>query len=289
MSPTRYRSSEEDSARWLRFPFREGDVVISTRSKSGTTWMQQICVSLLLGTPHLPGSLAEISPWVDWLVEPYDEILARLEAQTHRRVVKTHTPLDGVALDPRATYVVVARHPLDLAVSLYHQGENLDRVRIEQLTGAAPPPPRPPLHEWLLRWIRREVEPHAALDSLPGVMHHLCDAWARRGEPNVHLVHYADLLADLHGEMRRIADILGVEVAASDWPALVEAATFTTMRAAADRRAPDPSGVLKVPAAFFRRGSSGAGAEVLTRAELAVYERRAAELAPPDLLAWLNH
>ena len=33
-------------------------------------------------------------------------------------------------------------------------------------------------------------------------MWHLSDAWARRGEPNVLLVHYDDLLADLEGQMR---------------------------------------------------------------------------------------
>ncbi len=288
MSPTRYRSAEEDSARWLTFPFRRGDVVISTRSKSGTTWMQQICVSLVLGTAQLPAGLAEISPWIDWLVEPYDAILARLEAQTARRVVKTHTPLDGVVLDPRATYLVVARHPLDLAVSLYHQGENLDRERIQELTGIAPPPARPPLREWLLRWIAREVDPHDAMDSLPGVMHHLCDAWARRGEPNVHLVHYADLLGDLEAQMRRIADVLGVDVDTGDWPALVEAASFDAMRADAEQRAPDRSGVLKDPAAFFRRGRSGDGSTALTSTERAEYERRVAGLAPPDLLDWLH-
>jgi aryl sulfotransferase len=38
------------------------------------------------------------------------------------------------------------------------------------------------------------------------------------------------------------------------WPVLVAAATFEQMRASADRLAPDPSGVLKDKAAFFRRG-----------------------------------
>jgi len=33
----RYVSPDEDSGRWLGFPFPEGDIVISTRSKSGTT------------------------------------------------------------------------------------------------------------------------------------------------------------------------------------------------------------------------------------------------------------
>ena len=88
---------------------------------------------------------------------------ARLAAQPHRRFVKTHTPLDGVAIDPRATYIVVARHPLDMAVSLYHQGGNLDRERIAELTGqpapTGPPAPRPPLREWLRGWIDRDVDP----------------------------------------------------------------------------------------------------------------------------------
>ena len=32
--------------------------------------MQQICLSLVHGTPELPAPLGELSPWVDWLIEP---------------------------------------------------------------------------------------------------------------------------------------------------------------------------------------------------------------------------
>src|SRR5437016_2584439 len=114
----RYVSDEEDSGRWEGFPFRDGDIVVSTRSRSGTTWMQMICALLVFGTPELPERLGRLSPWFDHLVEPRDEVLARLHAQQHRRVIKTHTPLDGIPLDPRAGYIVVGRHPLDMAVSL---------------------------------------------------------------------------------------------------------------------------------------------------------------------------
>ena len=124
-SRLRYVSGDEDSARWDGFMFRDGDIVISTRSKSGTTWMQMICALLVLGTPRLPAPLAVLSPWLDHTVEPVADVRARLEAQRHRRFVKTHTPLDGLPLDPRATYVVVARHPLDLAA----EAASFDRMR----------------------------------------------------------------------------------------------------------------------------------------------------------------
>lgn len=289
--PIRYRSPDEDSARWIGFPFREGDIVISTRSKSGTTWMQMICALLVFQTPELPAPLPQLSPWLDWLVEPRDAVLARLAAQRHRRFIKTHTPLDGVPLDPRVTYVVVARHPLDMAVSLYHQGDNLDRERLRQLTGQ-PAPDRPAgsprLRDWLLAWIEDTADPRTSLDSLPGVMWHLTDAWARRSQDNILLLHYDDLSADLAGQMGDVAARLGITVPDDVWPGLVESATFERMRARADRLAPDPAGVLKSRAAFFRRGASRHGQDVLTTGEVARYRARTAQLAPPDLLAWLH-
>jgi aryl sulfotransferase len=294
--PVRYRSDDEDSARWDGFPFRPGDIVISTRSKSGTTWMQMICALLVFRTPDLP-PLSELSPWLDWLICPREEVLARLAAQSHRRFIKTHTPLDGVPIDQRASYIVVGRHPLDMAVSLYHQGANIDRDRLRQLVGQRdqaereahqPRPPRQPLREWLLTWIESDDRPADQLDSLPGVMWHLSDAWTRRAEPNVILVHYDDLLADLAGEMRRLAGRLGIAVPEDAWPELVRSATFAEMRASAAGRAPDPAGVLKDPSAFFRRGTSGAGFEVLSTDELTRYYARSAQLAAPDLLSWLH-
>lgn len=290
--PFRYRSPDEDSVRWLDFQFRPGDIVISTRSKSGTTWMQMICALLVFQTAELPAPLSRLSPWLDWLVLPQDEVFARLEAQRHRRFIKTHTPLDGLPTDARASYIVVARHPLDMAVSLYHQGDNIDRERLRRLTGQPepdqPPPPRPPLRDCLLSWIERDADPREELDSLPGVIAHLCGAWARRGEANVVLVHYHDLLHDLDGEMRRLAARLGIDVPGEVWPALVRAATFEQMQRRAGYLTPNAAGVLKSAEAFFRRGSSGSGRELLTAEEFDRYRARVAELAPADLLVWLN-
>ncbi|MGH9016489.1 MAG: sulfotransferase domain-containing protein [Acidimicrobiales bacterium] len=291
--PVRYRSPDEDSARWSDFPFRPGDIVISTRSKSGTTWMQMICALLVLQRPELPEPLGRLSPWLDWLGIPRDEVYSRLEAQTHRRIIKTHTPLDGVVIDRRATYIVVGRHPLDMAVSLYHHSANIDRARLRQLTGqpepATPAPAPPPLHDWLLRWIEADVAPSAQLDSLPGVARHATDAWGRRHQPNVVLVHYDDLVADCESAMHRLAGRLGISVPSEAWPALVRAAGFDEMRARAALTAPDPDDILVDHSRFFRRGSSGDGRAALSGVEYRRYRDRLSHLAPPDVVAWLHH
>lgn len=294
-APVRYTSPYEDSARWDGFPFRDGDIVISTRAKTGTTWVQMICALLIFQTPRLEHPVGWYSPWMDRLIRPKEDIIARLQAQQHRRFIKTHTPLDGIPLDPRATYIIVGRHPLDSAISLYHQGENINHERRRELAGrltgqpvpAGPDTPVKPARGWLLDWIDNDAGPHQEMDSIRGVLWHDTGAWARRTEPNIVLLHYADLSADLGGQMRQLAARLVISVPETAWPGLVEAATFSSMRAAAEQII-GPTQILKSPAGFFRRGSSGSGRELLTASELAHYYARAAELAPPDMLAWLH-
>ena len=258
-----------------------------------------ICALLIFQTPDLPAPLGQLSPWLDWLITPREQVFARLENQRHRRFIKTHTPLDGIPLSPLATYIVVGRHPLDMAVSLYHQGNNINRSRLAELTGAVPdqprsdPPQRPPVRDWLLRWVDSTASPADEMDSLPGVMWHASDAWARRADPGltgptVLLMHYDELSADLEFQMRHLAGLLGISVPSELWPALVSAAGFEQMRAQAAKQAPDPAGVLKDPAAFFRRGRSGAASEILTKEEIAHYNERAADLAPQEVLNWLH-
>ncbi len=288
-APLHYQSHDEDSGRWLGFRYRPGDIVISTRRRTGTTWLQMICATLIFRGPDLPAPLWRLSPWLDHTIVPLDDVYTQLAEQQHRRFIKTHTPLDGIPLHPQVTYIVTARHPLDMYVSLCHQLDNIDHSRLWQLTGrAAPPGPSESLHDSLLRWIEDEGDPHAFPESLPGVLWHLSDAWARRGEPNVLLVHYDDLSADLEGQMRGIAWRLGIDVPEQAWPALAQAATFERMRDRADRLVPGAPGIVKDTASFFHRGTSGAGREVLSDEEMAGYHARAARLAPPDMLEWLH-
>lgn len=335
-APLRHQPSNEDSGRWLNFRFRDGDIVISTPRKSGTTWMQMICALLIFQTPDLPAPLWRLSPWLDTPDAPPDHVDAELAAQRHRRFIKTHTALAGIPSDARVTYVVTARHPVDAFVSMYHQDRLIgpssappppgrpappgrpgpvDPAGPPWPPGSRPPPPgsRPPphwpppiphgfvppgpqapdvsheqLHEALLEWIGDDDDSPRYSASLPATMRHLSDAWNRRADPNVVLVHYDDLLSDLERQMRQLADRLGIAVAEQSWPALVEAATFKRMRDRDDVLVPPPPGIAANNALFFRRGTSGAGREILSDEEMARYHTRVDRLAPPELIEWLH-
>jgi aryl sulfotransferase len=369
IGPIHYQWPGEDSGRWLGFRFRPGDIVISTRRSTGTTWMQMICALLIFQTPELPDPLWHLSPWLDSQIMPHDYVYHQLDQQRHRRFIKTHTPLDGIPVQPQVTYIVTARDPLDTFVSLRRHNEIIgpppDAVGLPPggigppgppgppprgtghpgppgppppdggpppgsgvpapghfgppPGGGAPPPdstghppggvgppglgppgppgvpkaPEPPatremLHDALVKWIAADRDPREHPDSLAGVMWHLSDAWARRGEPNVVLVRYEDLLADLEGQMRRLAGRLGITVPEPAWPTLTQAATFGHMKDRADTLVQAPPGISGDAAAFFRRGTSGAGRELLSDEELADYHAHAARLAAPDLLGWLS-
>ncbi|GIE76315.1 glycolipid sulfotransferase [Actinoplanes philippinensis] len=288
MPSARYVNFREDSTRWADLRLRPDDIVITAPAKAGTTWLQTICALLIFQTADLPAPLPDLSPWPDARVTDATEVRARLAAQQHRRFLKTHTPLDGLPPDTGIRFLAAAREPLDIAVSFYHQQKNIDTGKLMRLLALpAPPPELPPLRDWLAAWIREEAEEvRDQVVSLPGVLHHITGSWRRRDRPDVLLVHYADLSADLDGQMRRIAAHLGITVREPVWPHLVRAATFTHVKQHADRFA--PRGPIKSPSAFFRQGRNGAGAATLDEQDLAAYGERLRQLADPQLLQWLR-
>jgi DNA-binding MarR family transcriptional regulator len=271
------------ASRWAEFPLRPGDIVISTAPKSGTTWMQMICALLVFQTPSLPAPLGKLSPWLDER-RGRGEIYAELAAQRHRRFIKTHMPLSDIPIDSGVTYIVVARDPLDAAVSWYHQvsaSPTSDKTAVK----SGDEGPRESLRQWLLDWIDEMGTRPRGRNSLETQLENLTSAWEQRAKPNVILAHYEELSADLAAEMRRLASHLDIAVPEASWPALVQAATFKEMQAAAEDLQPDAG---KGHPSFFRHGSSGEGRSLLTSAEIAQYHTRTAQVAPRDLLTWLH-
>src|SRR3954470_19743708 len=92
-----YRSHVSDNLRWRSLVHRPGDIFVCTPPKCGTTWMQTIIASLLWPAGDVPGPIMHVvSPWIEAEFEPIADVLGRLNAQSHRRFIKSHTPADGI-------------------------------------------------------------------------------------------------------------------------------------------------------------------------------------------------
>jgi hypothetical protein len=300
----RYRSVMADSGRWEGFAFRGDDIVISTPPKCGTTWMQMLVAMLVFGTPDLPKRLTELSPWIDIQTEKVEDVRATLEAQEHRRFIKTHTPFDGIPFDERVTYICVGRDLRDVAISWDHHFANMnlpviitaraEAVGLDDLAELMPdgPPARsedPVERFW--EWVDGDGPLEGAFATLKSSIHHLSTFWENRDRPNVHLFHYSDMQADLEGEMRRLADALGISVDDVRLHELAGAATFEQMSGRATQLAPQVKvdGFWNNANNFFHAGTSGQWEAILTTPEdCARYDARVRELAAPDLAAWLT-
>ncbi len=292
----RYENRIFDSGRWARFTPRDGDVVVCTSYKAGTTWTQMMCALLIHQSPRLPSPLAELSPWLDMKLAPIDEVVARFEAQSFRRVIKTHTPLDGFPYHDNVSYVYCARDPRDVFMSMQNHIANVDHERMFGLLASRgvelerTPPLPDDIDERFELWLTTGTFEWEQ-DGLPfwSAFHHAETFWPYRDLPNIHFLHFADLKKDLPGEMRKLADFLGVEIDESDWPELTRAATFEEMRDKADRTAPDTNhGIWRSNRRFFNKGENGQWRRALTEASHELYRRLTRERYEPDMLEWLE-
>lgn len=301
-----YQNILIDSTRWDGLRLRPGDIVISTPPKAGTTWMQMICALLIFQKTEFGKPLSVISPWLDLGAGPIEDVVRELDSQTHRRFIKTHTPLDGLPFSDEVTYLCVARDPRDVYLSWDNHWKNLNPeflLRATTAGAAAPtdPPsvPAAPSEPATPEQLRKQFHAWIADDGLPWqgsalgaslVLYHVKTFWDFRHLPNIHLLHYADLRADLEGEMRRIAALLGIDVPEQRWPTLVEAARFESMKARADDLAPEVDKKLWWDnQRFFDKARSGEWRDILGPEELALYEKAMRERLEPELTRWLEN
>jgi aryl sulfotransferase len=292
------RSWTTDSRRWSAYRPRPGDIVVATPAKCGTTWMIQIANLLVEQSPE-PQPIWLRSPWLDVRDYPIAELLETLEAQTRRRVIKTHTPSDALPLHDEVRYIHVARDGRDAFMSWHNHVAGytpmalafMDAVGAEDETIARAYPRMPPdVRDFFRAWMTEGKDARLA-DDMPAARYFDIERsfWRDRHLPNVLLVHYNDLKADLDGEMRRISAFLDIPVEEGAWPSLVEAARFEAMRA---------NGAALMPRGrttwneghqtFFKSGTNARWRAVLTEADNALYEDRVRREVSPALAAWLE-
>jgi aryl sulfotransferase len=276
-----------DSRVWNDFAFRSDDIIIATYAKSGTTWTQQIVGQLLFkGDPNV--YVADESPWMDFRFPPPEMKRQLLEAQSHRRFMKTHLPVDALVFSPKARYIFIGRDARDVVWSFHNHHLNFIPAAYDRFNqtpgGDGPPfdPPTPDIREYWHDWLDRDGFPWWPFWS------HLRSWWEIRHLPNVLLLHFASLKRDLPSEIRRIAAFLDIPVDESRWDSIVEHCTFDWMKAHAEQMAPGRGVNWEGGAqAFIHRGTNGRWADVLTPSEVAEYEDRAIHELGPACAHWL--
>jgi aryl sulfotransferase len=298
-APTReVRSWTTDSRRWAQYTPRDGDIVIATAPKCGTTWMQQI-VSLLVFQSTEPCAIHMISPWIDMRVPPLETVMEFIAAQTHRRFLKSHLPFDAMPVYDGVRYIHVARDGRDAFMSWHNHASNYSELSVTVQTAAgmadetiAKPLPRPAAspHDYFDVWMTDGPEA-ALVDDSPAMRFFDIEKsyWEARHAPNLLLVHYNDLKADRGGEMRRIAAFLGIDVPETLWPELVAAADFEFMR---------KNGAALLPRAamswdkgherFLNKGTNGRWQSALTPQDIVRYEARVGREFSPNLARWIE-
>lgn len=288
--PTKTRelhSHHFDSTAWNGFAFRDDDIVIATYAKSGTTWVQQIVSQLIFsGTEDL--EVAEMSPWVDLRVPPKEVKLPGIEAQTHRRFLKTHLPVDALVFSAKAKYLYIARDGRDVVWSLYNHHANANQTwydAINNTPGRVGPPIDPPpddIREYFLRWLDEDGYPFWSF------WENIRSWWEIRELPNVRLLHFANLKADMEGQIRRIASYLDIQVENDAWPRILEHCSFDYMKRNATRSTP-LGGIFWDGGAdtFVHKGVNGRWRDVLTPEDSARYEAEAVKQLGAECAAWL--
>lgn len=293
---TTYKSFISDSERWQRFQFRKDDVVITTPSKCGTTWMQSIVGTLIFGRTDMP--INSISLWLDARLRSEDGASSILEQQNHRRFLKTHVPLDGIPHhEIGVTYITVVRHPLDVALSDFDHSWNQCRDTTRKLIRRRSSDQPQTKHDtpqdrrrFLLWWIDNKLPTDGAgPHGLQDFCSHVRTYWDARHYTNVHLFHYSDLWNDLESQMRRIAGVLGVEIDEDKFSHWVQALTLESMRRRSHQIAPEAQlGIWKSNEDFFAQGGFRDWSTLLAPSEVDHFHTRLKSLAG-DAAQWILH
>ncbi|MFI4975871.1 MAG: sulfotransferase domain-containing protein [Caulobacterales bacterium] len=292
-----YRSVIMDSHRWDGYQPRADDIIVATYPKCGTTWTQRIVDLLVFQSPD-PRPFGRTSPWLDAKIfATIEQDLATLDAQTHRRFIKTHLPYDSVPIYEGVKMIHVARDGRDACMSMHNHMRGFRPEIVAAIAAAAmadgtaterpPETPEDP-RDYYLQWIA-EAQRGARPDDVP-FFEFENTYWSRRTLPDLLFVHFNDLKADLAGEIRRIADFLGIDTPESLLPDLARAASFETMKSQAGEMLPELSMAFDHGAdRFINKGTNGRWKDVLSEADLEPYHALVRARFTPAEARWIEH
>lgn len=258
--------------RCFNFKWRPSDVVLMTYPKCGTTWTQEIvwtmrnnanfdhpsadeplsdrapffeCDMLFPEDLPLDDPKTKVCPSFQQLcpgADPRDGIYLQLSAAIpDPRTIKTHlafTVLHPSLLDT-IKVVYVARNPKDMFVSYMHHARLLDGF-----VGSV---------DDFMKYFKNGDLMYGAYDE------HVREAWERRDHPNLHIIFYEDLKADIMKELRRLNDFLDTRLTDDQLRKVAHYTSFGQMKARDNDSLKNfyDKDVWQKDGGFYRKGQNG--------------------------------
>jgi aryl sulfotransferase len=247
-----------------RMAWRDGDIVVAVPPKSGTTWTMNIVHQLRSGGDADFADIYGEVPWIEFFPTPdsdVEAIVAALDAMPghRRRAFKTHSappalPYVAPGEGPAVSYVVVGRDPEEALASFRpfiaaHSDEFMGMwgVPTDMLVGPDFATFAGGMGTGMLAILFSFVE----------------GWWPLRDRPNVHFVHYSQLLADPATAIDDLAGFLGFEPTPEQWPVILEHTSFAWMKEREEKF--ELTSTCPVPVldrgAMLRKGKVGTAAE----------------------------
>ena len=151
------------------------------------------------------------------VVPPREIKFPAIEAQTHRRFLKTHLPVDALVYSPQAKYIYIARDGRDVLWSFYHHHSTFNKEGYAAINNSSSPdveklqPPQHDIYEYFHEWLDRDGYP------LWRFWENISSWWKIRDLLNMKLMHFSALKADMPGQIREIATYLNIPIDENKW------------------------------------------------------------------------
>lgn len=228
--------------RFLQFRIRPDDIFVASYPRSGTTLTQMILYQLTTDGSMDFRHVSDVCPW-------FERCLAMrrwdLDEFASPRVLKTHL---GYRLVPKGPcrYIYVVRDGRDVAVSYYHMQRSHRRY---QGSFAA----------FFSRFLRGRV-------VWGSWFRHVAGWTANPKKLRILFLSFEELVRDLEGSVRKIAEFCGIDVRESDLPRILERCSFDFMKRHEAKFDYHTERLLDrglSPGAFIREGRTGTGRAAL--------------------------
>lgn len=279
-----------DSTVWNDFRYRDDDIVVASYAKAGTTLLQQILAQLIFnGAEDI--HLSTISPWMDSVHPDKKTKLDLVESQAHRRILKTHLPVDTLVFSSKAKYIYVGRDARDIVWSLYDHQQAACQDAELRLNANSPSssrlrvldPPSSSVVDYFHSWLDRNGHPFWPF------WENVRSWWAIGNLPNVLFVHYSNLTGNMAKEIQRIATFIDVPVDAAELQTILRHCSLEYMREYASRYVPHGTGLWRDEGrAFFNKGQSGRWMGILPPDADAKFKQRAVIELGDECARWLT-